>query len=169
MDAFQRLIVVGCCGAGKSTFAAQLASRLAIPYVERDALGILGSDPYRAAVQSVIQTPAWVFDGPPYYVDAQVYPAAQAVIWLDYPRQVVVWRAIRRAFRRTFAPAKPGQDRWERFRQWVEAGGPYFAWSVYAERKHEFAQLQDRPDLSGKVLHFQSAARAQTWLESLPL
>ncbi len=170
-DAFsgrlQRAVVVGCCGAGKSTFSAELARRLGVPHVERDALGELGSDAYRGAVAAIVRAERWVFDGPPYFVDDLVYPAAQSVIWLDYSRTLVLWRAVRRSLRRTFAPPEPGEKRGWRLRQWIAPGGPCFAGSVYAGRRREFRQLQHRPEAVGKVLRFGGPAAAQAWLASL--
>ena len=37
-DEMQRIVVVGTCGSGKTTLAAQLAQRSAVPHVELDAL-----------------------------------------------------------------------------------------------------------------------------------
>jgi len=163
----QRAVVVGCCGAGKSTFSAALARRLGVPYVERDALGELGSDTYRGAVAGIVRAEGWVFDGPPYFVDDLVYPAAQRVIWLDYSRALVLWRATGRSLRRTCAAPEAGKDGWRGLRQWIAPGGPCFAGSVYAARKREFRQLQHRPDLAGKVLHLGDPAAARAWLASL--
>jgi len=112
-----KVVVVGCCGAGKSIFSAQLARCLGVPHVERDALGELGSDAYQTAVAAVVSTQGWVFDGPPYFVDHLVYPAAQKVIWLDYSRSLVLWQVVRRSLRRTFAQPELSGDRWGRLRQ----------------------------------------------------
>ena len=160
-----RVVVVGCSGAGKSTFCNALSSRLDVPHVERDRLGELGSDVYRAAVDTVLSTPAWVFDGAPYYVEASVYGVAQAVIWLDYSRTVVVGRAIGRALRRTFGksdfPDAP-QSWWH---HWFGAGSPWFAWKVYTARRHEFGGLASRSDLGQfTVIRFGSPAKAEEWL-----
>lgn len=164
----RRVVVVGCCGAGKSHFSAQLAHRLGLPQVERDTLGELGSDAYRGAVAAVVSEKDWVFDGPPYFVDTLVYSAAQKVVWLDYSRTRVVWQATRRALRRTFAPLPAGLSEGWRLRQWIAPGGPRFANSVYADRKREFQLLEVRPECVGKVLRFVTPADAQAWLTSLP-
>jgi adenylate kinase family enzyme len=169
----KRIVVVGCCGAGKSTFAAELARRLDLPYVERDALGNLGSDTYRTAVAGVLALEAWVFDGPPYYVELEVYSAAQVVVWLDYAKPVALCRAVRRSIGRTLRSPKPGEkkskaNRWERIHQWVTPGGPCWTWQTYARRKQEFAALSARPELETvSVLRFGRPAEASVWLDTL--
>ena len=164
----QSVVVVGCCGAGKSTFSAELAFRLRVPYVERDALGKLGSDEYRAAVETMLKTDAWVFDGPPYFVDHLVYPAAQVVVCLDYSRSLVMKRAIRRSIKRTFARAEPSKNQSGRLRQWIAPGGPLFAWKTYAQRKQEFATLSEKTELSEtQILRFNHPREARDWLASL--
>jgi hypothetical protein len=168
-EPLKRVVVVGCCGAGKTTFSRELARRLHVPYVERDGLGELGSETYRAAAAAVVEAEAWVFDGPPYYVEPLVYSAAQVVAWLDYTKPLVVGRAVRRSLGRTFGLPKPGEKAWGRLRQWIAPGGPYWAWTVYARRQREFAALADRSDLArATVLRFGRPQQAHAWLESLP-
>ena len=160
--------MVGCCGAGKSTFAAELALRLCVLYIERDALGKLGSDEYRAGVGAMLKTRAWVFDGPPYFVDHLVYPVAHVVVWLDYPRSLVIKRAIRRSVKRTFALSKPDKNQSGRLHQWIAPGGSLFAWKTYAQRKREFATLSENPELSEtQILRFDHPQKARNWLASL--
>lgn len=159
----QQIVVVGCCGAGKSTLSARLAQRLGVAHIERDALGELDSDIYRTTAASAVGTRGWVFDGAPYFVDHLVYPAAHLVIWLDYSRPLILWQTVRRSLRRTFALRKPG----ERLRQWVAPGGPRYANSIYSERRREFGQLHHRPELAGKVLRFGTPAATRVWLATL--
>ena len=164
----KRVVVVGCCGAGKSTFARKLANRLQVSYVERDTLGDLGSDAYRSAVAEILKSEAWVFDGPPYYVDQEVYPVAQIVVWLDYSRFLVISRAVWRSVGRTVSHPELGKNQWWRLRQWVVPGGPCFAWQTYAKRKQEFSQLSNRSELKdAKVLRFGRPQDASAWLDSI--
>src|SRR5260370_15400519 len=92
-----RVVIAGCAGSGKSTLARALAARTGLPLVERDRLGILGSDQYRAAVGRLAGEPRWILDGAPYYVDDLVYAAADTVVFLDYPKLVVMLRRATRA------------------------------------------------------------------------
>ncbi len=65
------IVVKGTSGAGKSTFAAELASRLGLPYIELDALhwgpnwSAATPDEFRTRVEAVLAAmpDGWVVDG----------------------------------------------------------------------------------------------------------
>ena len=154
----KRVVVVGCAGAGKTTLAAALAARLRSPHIERDELGELGSDDYRAAVARAVSGDTWIFDGAPYYEENVVYSRADAVVALDYARRVVMRRVVRRELRRPDA------------RGWRDPTHPVrWAWSVWAERRREIAELEQRPELaSAQVIRFASPAAARSWLARVP-
>lgn len=162
-----RIVVIGCCGAGKSHLSANVARRLGIPHYERDALGRLGSDDYRLAVTRIVAQSDWVFDGPPFFVDDLVYGAAQTVVWLDYARHVVLGRAIRRALRRSFGCGLAPNASGGIFDHWFGAGGPVFANAVFAARHREFETLSGRADIKDKLLRFATPNAADRWVKSL--
>ena len=94
------------------------------------------------------------------------------MIWLDYRRSLVMARAIRRSLRRTFGPLDEGQAPWSRLSQWVTAGGPRFAWSVYDERRREFGALREDPIIKeageGKAfIRFATPRDAARWLAAV--
>lgn len=155
----RRVVIVGCAGAGKTTLARELAARLHVPHVERDTLGELGSAEYRDAVARVARRDAWVFDGAPYYVDDVLYPRAEVVVALDYPRRIVMRRVVWRALRR------PDE------RSWRDPHHPVrWAWSVWAERRREIAELERRQELaSTRVIRLGSPDDARRWLASVRL
>jgi adenylate kinase family enzyme len=143
----RRIVVVGCAGAGKSTLSRELAARLGLPHVERDELGLEGSDEFRANVADAVARDEWIFDGAPYWVEDVVYPRAQLVVALGYRRATVIRRATARALRTGYVfPA-----RW--------------AWEVWAERRREIDELE----LRGKpeLLRLRSPREARRWLEGL--
>jgi len=165
---FARIVVVGCPGAGKTHFSSALARRLGARHIERDRLGTLGSAEFCAAVAAAVTDDRWVFDGPPYFMETVVYPAAQVVIWLDYRRSLILARGIRRALRRTIGPLEPGQSFGDRFRQWVAPGGPRFAMAVYTQRRQESGRLQQHPELATTaILRFGTPTTAAAWLAAL--
>lgn len=138
-------MVVGCAGSGKTTLAGVLSSRLGLPHVERDELGEEGSDEYRANVACEVAREEWVFDGAPYWVEDVVYPRAELVVALDYPRRVVMRRALFRSLRRR-AP-------WYTVR---------WAWRVWPERRVEIDELERRADL--EIVRLRSPRQARRWL-----
>ena len=97
----QRVVILGCSGAGKSTFARALGARLGIPVVHLDALfwepgwKEPQNEAFRARVGAAIDGDAWISDGN--YVSRTFdlrLPRADTVIFLDQPRWLCVFRIL---------------------------------------------------------------------------
>jgi adenylate kinase family enzyme len=97
----QRVAILGCSGAGKSTFARELGARIGAPVVHLDALfwrpGWVEpvNEDFRAAVAAAIAGDAWVTDGN--FVSRTFdlrLPRADTVIFLDQPRWLCVYRIL---------------------------------------------------------------------------
>ncbi len=103
----RRIAVVGVTGSGKSTLADALARRLGLARVEIDALfwqpGWREPDKqeFRARLSAALPADgAWACDGNYGETRPLVWSRAQAVIWLDYPLAVCLWRVTRRTLQR---------------------------------------------------------------------
>jgi adenylate kinase family enzyme len=105
MATAKRILVLGPCGAGKSTLARRIGARLGLPVVHLDRLfwkpGWVTSGPeeFRERVALEVARDAWVIDGNyTNHLDLRL-PRAQAIILLDLPRFIyfprAVWRSIR--------------------------------------------------------------------------
>src|SRR5579884_2496060 len=122
----KRVAVVGTSGAGKTTFAAALATRLGCRHVELDALHweagwrMAELDVFRARVAEATAGDAWVADGSYTKVRDVVWSRADTLVWLDYPLAVKLWRLLGRTARRV----RTGEDLWngnrERLRDQVK-------------------------------------------------
>jgi adenylate kinase family enzyme len=98
----QRILVIGCGGAGKSTLAREMGPRLDLPVIHLDKefwrAGWVEPEPavWRAQVEALIAREAWVMDGNYSNTLSLRLARAQAVVWLDLPRHIyfprVVWR-----------------------------------------------------------------------------
>lgn len=101
----QRVLVVGCSGAGKSTFSRRLAAVTGLPRTELDyAFWHPGwvqtpREEWWAKVTALCAAPAWILDGN-YTSSLHIrIPKADTVIWLDYPRWLCLARVIGRVAR----------------------------------------------------------------------
>ena len=100
----QRIVVVGCSGSGKSTLARKLGQRLALPVVHLDVLHYLPGwkraslADFRDRVTKAHQGEAWISEGnfASWTFDIRL-PRAEALIVLDRPRWLCLWRVFRRA------------------------------------------------------------------------
>src|SRR6266516_7770667 len=89
----QRVSMVGVSGSGKSTLGRELAGRLAVPYVELDAIfhqpqwTPLPEEQFRRRVAAIASGRGWVIDGNYSAVQPLVWERADTVVWLDPPRR----------------------------------------------------------------------------------
>jgi adenylate kinase family enzyme len=107
MAARKIAVIASASGNGKTTLGRQLAERLAVPFIEMDAL-VHGpgwvetsDDDLRAQVEPVIASGGWVIDGS--YrgkLGDLVLDGAEVIVWLDLPMWVWMPRLIRRTARR---------------------------------------------------------------------
>ncbi len=101
----RKVVVVGCAGAGKSTFARTLGVRLGLPVTHLDRLfwkpgwQATESEEWRAIQRELVAGDAWLLDGNYGRTLDIRFAAADTVIFLDFPR----WRCLARVFRRTIA------------------------------------------------------------------
>lgn len=165
----QRILVVGMSGAGKTTAARALATRLGQPMHEMDtlALGPNWSTPsdFVDTVEAILHEPGWVFDSwgyPP--VRAAMWAAVDTVVWLDYPRRVVLPRLIRRSLRRSFLKTRIFGGNRERWRDWLKLDHPVW----YAIRTFDQRRTLLRDLSSGKTTHrFTTPTQFDRWLADL--
>ncbi len=106
----RRIHVLGNTSAGKSTLAARLACALDVPFVELDALnwepgwvGLNDTNPeeLERRMRKATASDGWVVAGSYIAFSQRVFwPRLQTVIWLDLPLPQLVWRVLRRSWRR---------------------------------------------------------------------
>ncbi len=100
----QRIVVIGCSGSGKSTFARALGAKTGLPVVHLDTLyWHPGWSPppdqaaFQAEVQAVIAGPRWIIDGGFTAAGgAERMARADLIVLFDLPRGLCLFRAIRR-------------------------------------------------------------------------
>jgi adenylate kinase family enzyme len=143
----ERILVVGVTGAGKSTLAHALSRRLDLPYHEMDALYFTG--PGWAVNGGLVETVSRLAAEPRWIVDSLGYPEvrdllwgrADTVVWLDYPRRVVMPRVLRRSLRRSLTREPLFGGNRETWSGWLSREHPvWWAWTQHASRHREIAR-----------------------------
>ncbi len=173
---YRRIAVVGTTGSGKSTLAANIAHRLHIPHIELDALhwkpnwSETSRAEMRARIEAITRNPAWVTDGNYTYLQDILLPRAQAVVWLDYPLPLILWRlwwrTLRRVVTREFLWGTNYEKLWPQF----FSRDSIFLWALktYRRRKEQYAMLTTRPENAHlKVFHLKSPHVTEEWFQTI--
>ena len=151
---YRRICVVGTTGSGKSTMAETLASRLHIPHIELDAFhwepGWREADreQTRAHVRAIAQTDAWVMDGNYGFLRDILWPRAEALVWLDYPFTLILWRLWWRTWNRVLSREILWGTNRERLAEQFFSKDSLFWWAFKTHGKHKtnYASLPTLPE-----------------------
>jgi adenylate kinase family enzyme len=101
----QRVLVIGSGGAGKSTFAAQLAQRTGLPLIHLDQCywraGWVepAKDEWLATVDELVAGERWIMDGNFGGTMERRLAACDNVVFLDLSRWLCLWRVVARWMR----------------------------------------------------------------------
>lgn len=152
----QRVLVVGCGGAGKSTFSRRLASLTGLPRIELDyaywrpGWTESSNDEWLAKVAELCAEPSWILDGN-YSGSMHIrLPRADTVIWLDYPRHICMRRVLGRV----------AHD-YGRVRNGLPEGCPEHLSLEFLRYIWNY-KAKSRPRLIGKLEQFGSHAKLHT-------
>ncbi len=169
----QRIVVVGTSGSGKTVLARRLAQRLAIPYVELDALywgpgwSAMPLQSFRQRVTSALEGAAWVVDGNYSKVRDLVWCRADSLVWIDYALPVVMWRLIAR----TLGRAVTGEELWggnrERLATALCSRESIFLWAIkmYRRYRREYPVLLGQPEYAHlRLVRLRSPRATRAWL-----
>ncbi|PSL39593.1 adenylate kinase family enzyme [Labedella gwakjiensis] len=168
----RRILVAGSSGAGKTTLAAALASRLSLPYTELDSLfhgpSWTPRESFVADVTAIAHADAWVSEWSYSSARPVLLDRAELFIGLDYSRAVVMARVIRRTLVR----------RWARIELWNGNREPAlrtvftdpehvvrWSWSTFTRNRKLIRSVAAAPPPGLDVILLRSPRCTQAWLD----
>ncbi len=101
----QRVLILGCCGAGKSTLAKQLSEATGLGVIHLDQhywktdWEVSEPEEWGEIVRKLVERPRWIMDGN--YagtLDVRLLKA-DTVLYLDFPTATCLWRITKRIAR----------------------------------------------------------------------
>lgn len=145
----QRVVVVGTSGSGKTTLARQLAEKLNYPHIELDALHWrpdwteAPEDEFREAIATATAGDNWVLDGNYSRARELIWSQADTLVWLDYPKHLVMRRIIWRTVRRAATREELWSGNRERFRISFMSRESviWWAWTTYDRRRRTYDEV----------------------------
>jgi adenylate kinase family enzyme len=173
-----RIALVGTSGSGKTTLAKALATQLAIPRIELDAvnwqakwrdLSRTDPDEFVRRVTLAIAGERWVVDGNYGVVRDLVWLRATHLVWLDYARPVIMHRVIRRSLTRAVLRTELWAGNRERWLHMMRPSHPIrWAWSTWHRLRREYGEHIWRSDYAHLVvLRLRRPREAQKLLRQL--
>ena len=163
----KRVLVIGSGGAGKSTFARRLGRRLGLPVIHLDRVywhpGWVETpkDEWKRKVEELCAGDSWVMDGN-YSGTLEIrLGACDAVIFLDLPRPLCMWRVLKRAvmYRDTPRPdmaAGCRENLQPKFLHWV--------WTYRKRRRPKILATLERVAGEKRVVRLSSSAEVERFL-----
>lgn len=170
-----RIVIVGASGAGKTTLAKILSQRLGLPRIEMDALywgpnwSEPGDEEMGARIAKAIASDGWILDGNYKRFIPLVWPQADTVLWLDYPRPVVLWQVVRRTALRLVTRTELWAGNRERLRETLSRES-VVVWSMRSYRPHRnlYNQIFREGRFPNIEMHrFGSRKQLKDWLAQL--
>ncbi|MEM8873171.1 MAG: isopentenyl transferase family protein [Planctomycetota bacterium] len=166
----QRILIVGPCGAGKSTLAIQLGQRTGLPVHHMDRLhwkpGWVESsrEELREKLTAIVAGNRWIIDGNYSSSFDLRLPRADTIVWLDYPPRLYRWRVLKRHIVGRF------RQRTDITEGCVEKFDPEFmryVWRFHRDRRPELVKVMNALPAEMALHHFRRPRESKAWLNAV--
>lgn len=170
---YSRIHVIGISGSGKSALSRQIARTLDLPYSEMDDMfwrpgwtTASGSE-FSTEIRQVVSRERWVLDGrQDFELHEVIGKRTQLLIWLDLPRHVVTYRALKRtllrAAKREVLWAGNVEDWKLALRAWYRS-----SFRCFRQIRVQYSDLISRSYTHAAVVRLQSPRQVRAFLSQL--
>lgn len=172
-----KILIVGTSGSGKSTLARKICAKTGLKDLELDAFHwkpdwkMAELEEFRTAVRKAMASSAgFVIHGNYGKIADLTWGSADTVIWLDYPRSLVMWRVLRRTIWRVVTKKRLWSGNVETFRKsFLEKDSVIaWAWNTYWRRKEQFSRMmQENPYRIARFVRLRTPVETRKFLEEI--
>jgi adenylate kinase family enzyme len=172
----KKIVVLGNSCAGKTTFAARLASQLGSIHVELDSLfwepnwQEAQTEVFRNRVTDALNTESWIVDGNyKSKIKDLVWPKADAFVWLDPSLSVVLSRFFYRSFKRTFKREILWGGCRESLRNSIFQRNSLLIWilTTHTKKSGDYLKLVDNPPSGKSVYRLRNSIEVESFFRNL--
>ncbi len=168
---YERLLILGSGGSGKSTFSRRLAQTTGLDLFHLDSLywkpGWHRTEEveWEATVRKITSADRWIIDGSYFGTLDLRLQRADAVVFFDMPRLICIWRVIKRRFQNLGGSNRVGMPEgcperiYWKFLKWV--------WRYPEASKPQVMEKLTRFAQNGKVFVVASSAEAEALLHEM--
>ncbi|MBR2047801.1 MAG: AAA family ATPase [Oscillospiraceae bacterium] len=166
----ERVMIIGCCGSGKTTLARQLGEKTGLPVVHLDQIWWapgnwkhMEREEFDRRLEAETAKARWILDGNFNRTIETRHNKCDTVIYLDLPRWVCLKSWLGRVIQ-NWGHARP--DIGEGCAEWFDPEMARTIWRFNRDkRKRYYEMLSNRPDL--QIIILRSRRQVRRFLESL--
>jgi adenylate kinase family enzyme len=168
---FKRVVVIGCSGSGKSTFARRLGALTGLPVTHIDHLfwqpgwKQTPKNLYIERLSAIVAKDQWIIEGVNSSTLDLRLPRTDLLIWLQRNRLACLWRVARRvaaSFGRVRPDMAPGCPE-----QLPDLEFLTYIWTFGARIAPQIEAAIARHDMQARTIRFRSDRAAESWLTTL--
>ena len=166
----QRILIVGCPGAGKTTLARRMAKKLNLPLIHLDKLfwtdGWVPRDQrqFDSLISAELCKPSWIIDGNYLRTLPKRLESCDTVVFLDVPRRVCFWGIVERVICNY---GKSRQDMGDRCPERFDTAFLKYVWNFPREPRAKLYQCLNAAPPSVTVVVLRSRKQANRFVATL--
>ena len=165
----QKIIIIGCPGAGKSTLAKALGQKLSLPVVHLDKLfwrsGWVNvtKEEFDNLLAEELKKEFWIIDGNYSRTLSQRLDGCDTVIYLDFPALACLWGVVKRVIK---SYGKTRDDMGEGCPERFDREFLSYVWHFNQENRHKlYAALSDAKDKN--IIILKNHRQVRSYLNTL--
>lgn len=168
-----KILIIGCSGGGKSTLSRCLAKKYNLPIIHLDVhfwkpnWQQTHTEEWRDKVQELVKQEKWIMEGTFSESFDLRFPLADAIIFLDMPRGLCLWRAITRIFK--YNKSRPRGDMAPGCHEKIDMGFYKYIWTFKKKINPLIYSAIDQYNSHSKLMVLKSTSEVRSFYQDLQL